>query len=129
MFKTLTALYVEDEEKIKNIVSNFLENFFYKVLLAKDGDAGLKLFTENKDTVSIVITGINMPKMNGLDMSEAIREINPSIPIIITSARNDKDFLHKAISLGVSEFVTKPINMKTLIYSIKKNIKPILLRL
>jgi len=69
-----------------------------------------------------------MPKMNGLDMSEAIRELNPSIPIIITSAHNDKDFLHKAISLGVSEFVTKPINMKTLIYSIKKNIKPILLQ-
>ena len=128
MFKTLTALYVEDEDQIKNIVSSLLENLFGKMLLASNGEEGLNLFTQHKDDIDIIITDINMPKMNGLEMCEEIRKINNSTPIIITSAHNDKDFLHKAIQVGVSGFVTKPMNMEILLTSIKKNLEPIILQ-
>ncbi len=128
MFKSLTALYVEDEDQIKGIVSSLLGSLFGKMFLASNGEEGLELFTQNKDDIDIIITDINMPKMNGLEMSEGIRKLNNYIPIIITTAHNDKDFLHKAITVGVSGFVTKPMNMEVLLNSIKKNVEPIILQ-
>ena len=128
MFKSLSALYVEDEDQIKGIVNSLLGNLFGTMLLASNGEEGLELFNQNKDNIDIIITDINMPKMNGLEMCEAIRKVNTSVPIIITSAHNDKDFLHKAISIGISGFVTKPMNMEILLSSIKKNVEPIILQ-
>ncbi len=128
MFKTITALYVEDEEQIKNIVSSLFGNLFARIIVAADGKDGLDQFNQHKDEIDIIITDINMPKMNGLEMCEEIRKINTSVPIIITTAHNDKDFLHRAIKVGISDFVTKPMNMEVLLNSLKKNIEPILLQ-
>ena len=128
MFKNFTALYVEDESQIKVIVASVLSGLFKEFLLASDGEEGLNLFTEHKDDIDLVITDINMPNMNGLDMCSKIREINHNIPIIITTAHNDKDFLHKAIDLGVSKFVTKPMVIQKLLAKIKEVLKPIILQ-
>ncbi len=128
MFQTITALYVEDEDQIKNVVNSLLSLLFNKLIIASDGQEGLEKFIQHKDEIDIVITDINMPKMDGLEMSEAIKKINISIPIIITTAHDDKDFLHKAIKIGISDFVTKPMNMEVLLKSIEKNIKPIVLQ-
>ncbi len=128
MFKTLTALYVEDEDEIKHIVVYLLKNLFGNMLIASNGLEGLEVFTQNKDKINLIITDINMPKMNGLDMCVKIREINSQIPIVITTAHNDKDFLHKAINVGISGFVTKPMHMEMLVDTIKKSVEPILLQ-
>ena len=128
MFKSFTALYVEDEDQIKEIVGSILDNLFKKFYLASDGKEGLDLFNKHKDNIDLIITDINMPNMNGLDMCNKIREINHNIPIIITTAHNDKDFLHKAIDLGVSKFVTKPMVIQNLLTKIKEVLNPIILQ-
>ncbi|MEA3383986.1 MAG: response regulator [Campylobacterota bacterium] len=128
MFETLTALYVEDEEQISNIVKSILGNLFKELLFATNGQDGLDIYQNNKEKINVVITDINMPKMNGLTMIENIRQINQSVPIIITTAHNDKDFLHKAIELGVNKFVTKPMDMKVLISSIQKSVELVILK-
>ena len=128
MFKTLTGLYVEDEDGVKSVVSNVMGSLFKKFLTASDGKEGLDFFLQYGDEIDLIITDINMPKMDGLTMCQKIREINKKIPIIITTAYNDKDFLHKAITIGVSDFVTKPMNMKVLLQAIKKCVEPILLQ-
>ncbi len=128
MFNTLTALYVEDEEQISNIVTGILKSLFKELIFAKDGQEGFDLYYQNQNKIDIVITDINMPKMDGIKMCTKIREVNQSVPIIITTAHNDKDFLHKAIELGVSKFVTKPMDMKVLIDGIKKSVEPIILK-
>lgn len=128
MFKTITVLYVEDEESLREVVSNIADVLFKKLIIAVDGQEGLDIFTENKDEIDLIITDINMPKMNGIDMCQNIRDIDTKIPIIITTAHNDKDFLHKAISIGISGFVTKPMDMNVLISTIKKSVEPIVLQ-
>ncbi|MEA3354801.1 MAG: hybrid sensor histidine kinase/response regulator [Campylobacterota bacterium] len=128
MFKNLTALYVEDEEQIRSVVASILGSLFGKLITAENGQEGLDSFLENEKEVNVVITDINMPKLNGIDMCRKIREVNKLVPIIITTAHNDKDFLHKAIEVGISKFVTKPMDMKLLIDSIKSSVEPVLLQ-
>ena len=128
MFKTLTVLYVEDEEQISNIIIDILGSLFKELLFAKNGEDGLALYKAHKDNLDLIITDINMPRMNGIEMCTAIREENTALPIIITTAHNDKDFLHKAIELGASKFVRKPMDMKVLIDGIKKSVEPIILK-
>jgi len=69
-----------------------------------------------------------MPKMNGLDMCEQIRKINNEMPLVITSAHNDTNFLRKAIEVGVNTYAMKPIDLYQLIESIIKAMEPILLK-
>ena len=128
MFKNLTALYVEDEEQLREVVNSIISALFKNCYLGEDGEDGLNVFKKHKDDIDIIITDVSMPKMNGLDMCKEIRKINPKIPIIITTAHNDKDFLHKAIEISVSKFVTKPLDMHFFLDSIKETLEPILLQ-
>jgi len=127
IFNNITALYVEDELEVRNTLSSMIGDMFQNFLTASNGKEGLEIFIENKDTVDIIITDINMPELNGLEMIEKINEIK-SIPIIITSAYNDSEFLHQAISLGVSSYVNKPIDVKVLFEELKKACEPLLLK-
>ncbi len=128
MLENFTILYVEDEIELQNIVASLLKNFFKEVFLAEDGQKGLELFKQNSEKIDLIVTDINMPRLNGLEMCEQIRETSKEVPIIITTAYNDNNFLHKSIELGVSQFVTKPINVHTLVQIIKKVLEPVALK-
>jgi len=105
--KKVSVLYVEDEEGIREIFSHILKKFVKKLYIACDGKDGLKKFEKFKP--DIIITDIQMPKMTGIEMIEKIRKIDESIPIIITTAFNETEYLLKAIKLKVDGFFLKPI--------------------
>ncbi len=128
MLNNFTILYVEDEEELQDILSSLFNGLFKKLIVASNGQEGLDLFTQNQAEIDLIITDINMPKMNGLVMCKNIRALDSSIPIIITTAHNDNDFLHQAIDLGVDKFISKPINMEHLFKTIKETFEPILLQ-
>ena len=128
MYKDFNVLYVEDEDEIKETVTNVISPLFNKLTTAANGQEGLDFYKENMDNIDLIITDINMPKMNGLEMSEAIRNISAEIPIIITTAHSDTEFLYKAISLGINHYVNKPMDMYKLVDAIKKSIEPIILK-
>jgi len=128
MLNKITALYVEDEETIKQTVASIFSKMFKEFILADNGLDGLEKFKKRQNEIQIVITDINMPKMNGLDMAKGIREIDKDIPIVITTAHNDKEFLHKAIDVGITKFVTKPMDMKKLLETIKDSLTSVILR-
>lgn len=128
MIQSITILYVEDEDKLRYLVKSYFDRIFKNIILAKDGQEGLELFNKNQDQIDIVVSDINMPKLNGLDMIQSIKEKDPDIPIIITSAYNDTDNLHKAITLGVKDFVHKPVDLKKLLDTIKKALEPLVLK-
>ena len=108
VFKNLTILCVEDEEWVRESLVDFLNRRFKTVFSAKDGEEGLRLFKENRP--DIVMTDIQMPQMNGLEMSKAIKKLEPSTPIAIVSAFNDIDYLTEAIDIGVESYVNKPVD-------------------
>lgn len=128
ILKDICILYVEDEKDVREFTSKLLSSLLKKVYTAQDGLEGLELFKENKDVIDLIVSDINMPKMDGLSMCEAIKKINNEIPLVITSAHNDTSFFKKSIEIGVSTYAMKPIDLYQLIESIIKAMEPIILK-
>ncbi len=122
-FNIATILYVEDEEDVRLETSKALDKYAKKLYLAKDGEEGLSLYKKYRP--DIVITDIRMPKINGIDMSKAIKEICKDQYIIITSAHTENAYFMEAIELQLSGYILKPIDknlLKNKIVEIVKNI-------
>jgi two-component system, cell cycle response regulator len=128
ILKNITILYVEDENDVRDFTSKLLTSLLKNVFTAENGQDGLELYKKNINTIDLIVTDINMPKMDGITMCEKIRELNKEIPIVVTSAHNDTSFLKKAIEVGVSTYAMKPIDLYQLIDSITKAIEPIFLK-
>ena len=127
ILKNLTILYVEDDQFIQENTVITLEMLQINVIKASDGKEGLERFKEN-DNIDLILTDINMPVMNGLDMIEKINEINNDIPLLITTAHQEAEFLIKAIELGVRSYIMKPIDIYKIIEALIKSIEPIILK-
>lgn len=112
MASELVVLYVEDEETTRERVAKTLSQVFTKVLVAKDGKEGLEFFDKNK--IDITISDIQMPNMNGLEMSKAIKERDRANQIVITTAFSDERYLIDAIEIGIDRYVLKPIELDKL---------------
>ena len=114
--KNLTLLYVEDDEIIRNATKKIFSNYFKEVDIAVDGEEGLEKFLQLKKNNDIyydlVVSDINMPRMNGIDMSAAIIKENPEQSIVLNTAHNETAFLQEAINIGVDSFLNKPIHLK-----------------
>ena len=128
ILKTISVLYVEDENDVREFTSKLLSSLLQNVYVAQNGLEGLKIFEEHKDDIDLIVSDINMPKMDGLSMCEAIKKINPEIPLVITSAHNDTNFLKRAIEIGVTTYAMKPIDLYQLVESIIKAMEPIILK-
>lgn len=107
-----TLLYVEDNAGLKAKASTLFRKLFPKVIEAKDGEEGLELFKKHKP--EFVITDIQMPKMNGIEMAEEIQKLEPKTKIIITTAYDEKSYLLKSIELKVEGYLIKPIQVDAL---------------
>jgi len=109
----MNLLYVEDNADAREMTSMILGDFFGEISVAVDGLDGIDKFRNND--YDLIITDINMPNMNGLEMIEKIREINQDIPIVILSAHNEDDFFINSIKLGVDGYLLKPIDLEQMI--------------
>ena len=116
--KDLRVLYVEDNDEVRNSTLSLLEDFFPNIDWAIDGEEGLKkyekYYNDNLHYYDIVITDINMPKMDGIEMSRSILALNEEQVIFVVSAHNESDYLLKLINMGISNFILKPIDIRQL---------------
>ena len=106
ILKSLSILYIEDEENIREMLKDVLKDDFKKFITAKDGMDGLQKFKEYN--FDIVVTDIEMPKMDGLTLANEIKKISKNIPIILLTAYSEKERLFKAIDVGVAKYLVKP---------------------
>ena len=118
-----SVLYVEDDDLIREETSKFLLRFFPAIDTAIDGQAGLAKYQAKE--YDVVITDINMPNMNGIEMITAIKKIKEDQIIVVTSAYNDSENLLHLINLNVTRFVLKPFNNKQFLTTIYNMIKDI----
>ncbi len=116
-----SVLYVEDDEIIREQTVNFLKRFFPDIVVANDGQEGLEKYKQRD--FDIIITDINMPHMNGIEMIKAIKKINYDQIILVTSAHNDSEYLIQLINLHVMKFVLKPFNNKQFLYVLYKMVE------
>jgi len=113
--KNIKILYVEDEKSLREITLNILKGFTKHQYVGTNGVEGLVLFKKYQADIDLIITDVNMPEMNGLDMITEIKKINPNIPIIVATAFSNTEYLLKAINIGVDKYVLKPVDMKKLL--------------
>lgn len=114
--KNLTLLLVEDEKNISSALQTALEEFFDKIIIAKNGEEGLKKF--KKYSPDLVVTDISMPIMDGLTMSSEIKKVSKNTPIIVLSAYSEKEKLLEAIDIHINKYLIKPIDVEELLMSI-----------
>ena len=110
--QSLSILYVEDEDEVRDQLTTYLRRRCRKVYTAANGKKGLEAYQKYRP--DIVVTDILMPVMDGLIMAEYIQEISSQIPIIVTTAFEEPRYFHKAIELGVQQYVNKPVKLPTL---------------
>ena len=114
--KNLTLLLVEDEKNISSALQTALEEFFDKIIIAKNGEEGLKKF--KKYSPNLVVTDISMPIMDGLTMSSEIKKVSKNTPIVVLSAYSEKEKLLEAIDIHINKYLIKPIDVEELLMSI-----------
>lgn len=120
ILKTITVLYVEDDEEIHLQLSLFLKRKVGTLYTAFNGLEGLELFKKNKPDV--VVTDIRMPTMDGLRMAKTIKDIAPDIPIILTTAFNEQAYFLRSIDIGIDKYVMKPIDPYLLLDALFRSI-------
>lgn len=106
----LTVLVVDDDRISTSILNHMLDAYADRVLIASDGEEGLKLFKKHRP--EIVLSDINMPRMGGLEMVKEIRAIDEHVKIAIFTNFENRDILLKAIQYGVNQFFSKPFEAK-----------------
>jgi len=116
--RDLSLLLVEDYEPLLDDMAAVLEDLFKTVFVASDGSEALKIYREyakkENKSIDLVITDIQMPVMNGVELCEALRELKEDQEIIVLSAHTDTAYLLRLINLGIAQFLTKPIDNKSL---------------
>lgn len=108
----LKVLYVEDDPAIRSLTSGFLRRRTGRLCVAEDGAEGLAVF--RREQPQMVVTDIQMPRMDGLTMAEAIRAEAPGIPVVVMTAFEQTQFLLRSISIGVDRYVLKPVQAEIL---------------
>lgn len=120
----MNLLYVEDDEDTLQASAIILEDYIKNLFLARNGEEALEIF--EKHPIDIVITDIMMPKLNGIEMIKVIRQKSLTIPIIITTAHTEAQYLLDAINLQVDGYILKPVVIKDLFALLEKVILPTL---
>ncbi|WP_319371550.1 response regulator [uncultured Ilyobacter sp.] len=115
-----SILILEDDEKTREKLGKIYVKEGYKVFTAPDGEAGLKIFSENK--IDILLTDLRMPKMNGLKFISEVKKITNDCEFIVLSGFGDEADAIEAMRNGAINFIAKPIDLEQLLLSTQKAI-------
>jgi len=116
--KNLSLLYVEDDKSMQTTSVELFENFFQNITIASDGLEALSLYKNRK--IDVIITDISMPHMDGIELIKQIRNIDPTIPIVVYSALNDPTLMSACVSLNVDAYLLKPMKSKNFMDVLEK---------
>ncbi len=105
-------LVVDDESRMRKLISDFLIKNNYDVKEAEDGEQAVDMFCADKD-IDLIILDVMMPKMDGWQVCREIRKIS-AVPIVMLTARSDEQDELKGFELGVDEYISKPFSPKIL---------------
>ena len=111
--KKLKILIVEDDINAQLMLSILIEKFSKETIVTNNGIEGLEACRENED-IDLILMDIQMPKMNGYEATQKIREFNKKVLIIAQTAYGLTEDKERALALGFNYFISKPIDRKLL---------------
>ncbi|MGD8801289.1 MAG: response regulator, partial [Desulfobacterales bacterium] len=113
-----TILFVDDEESILSVSSEYFQRKGYQTRTAKTGAEALKILAN--EAIDCCFTDINMPKMNGLELAERIRNHDNTMPVIVMTGYPSLENTIQTIKNGVVDFLIKPVNLKQMELSVQR---------
>ena len=116
-------LIVEDERKIAEALKQGLEENGFRAEIGDDGPSGLQLFSTR--TFQLVLLDVKLPGMNGFDVCQAIRALNPSVPIIMLTALSAVENKIEGFEAGADDYIIKPFDFRELLVRIRALLKRI----
>ncbi len=115
-------LIVDDEQRMRKLIKDFLIAKGYNILEAEDGEKALQVFEENQTKIELVILDVMMPKLDGWSVLRQIRQ-NSKVPIIMLTARGEEQDELFGFELGVDEYIAKPFSPKILVARVESILK------
>ncbi len=113
----IKILLVEDDDALRFIVKDNLEQYSYIVEVAEDGEIALELF--KKHSFDLILLDVMLPKIDGFQVAQTIRKTNDHVPIIFLTARSMTEDRITGLTLGGDDYIPKPFSMEELLLKIK----------
>ncbi|RXK14355.1 transcriptional regulator [Halarcobacter mediterraneus] len=125
--KDKDVLFVEDDGDILEETSELLELIFAKVDVASNGEEGLDKYKKHYNLTNkhydLVISDIKMPKMDGIELTKEIYKINKDQLLVILSAHSESNYLLELVNIGISHFISKPLNYDSFVHVLYTKLK------
>ena len=118
----MNILVVDDEQRMRKLIKDFLTASGYSILEAEDGEKALEIFQENKNKIDLILLDVMMPKLDGWSVLRQIRQ-ESKVPIIMLTARGEEQDELFGFELGVDEYISKPFSPKILVARIQAILK------
>lgn len=118
-----SILVVDDEERMRKLIKDFLNNKGYHILEAEDGEKALEVYEENQSKIMLILLDVMMPKLDGWSVLRQIRQKNKDVPIIMLTARGEEQDELFGFELGVDEYISKPFSPKILVARVEAILK------
>lgn len=115
-------LIVDDEQRMRKLIKDFLKAKGYSILEAEDGEKALEVFEENKNKITLILLDVMMPKLDGWSVLRQIRQ-ESKVPIIMLTARGEEQDELFGFELGVDEYISKPFSPKILVARVEAILK------
>ncbi len=115
-------LIVDDEQRMRKLIKDFLMAKGYSILEAEDGEKALSVFEENKNKITLILLDVMMPKLDGWSVLRQIRQ-ESKVPIIMLTARGEEQDELFGFELGVDEYISKPFSPKILVARVEAILK------
>ena len=116
-------LIVEDEESLANTIALNLQLENYKVLLAKKGNDALTVFKNNSGLINLVLLDVMLPEINGYELCQLFKAIDPLVPVIFLTAKNQISDKIEGLKLGADDYITKPFDLEELLLRVSNVLK------
>jgi CheY-like chemotaxis protein len=111
---TGTILVVEDEETVRSTVGKILDALGFDVVLASNGREGVDRFTSVAKPYELILLDLTMPQLDGVQVFDEVRRVNPTVPIVLMSGYARLDVLARFSDRKLAAFIQKPFDIPTL---------------
>jgi len=119
----LTILVVDDEDRMRKLIKDFLTKKDYEILEAGDGEKALNIYKENKNKIALILLDVMMPKLDGWSVLKQIRQENEMLPIVMLTAKSEEQDELFGFELGATEYIAKPFSPKILVARVEAILK------
>jgi DNA-binding NtrC family response regulator len=115
-----TVLVIDDEEAVREAVTDILEFEGVRVLTAVDGTTGIHLFSTYTQEINLVLLDLSMPGLNGAETFQELRKINPAVRVVLSSGYDEAEATRQFVGQGLVGFLQKPYSMRNLVHKLKE---------